>query len=312
MRRVFYLCPTAPRPRGGIKQVYRHVDVLARAGYDATVVHFTPGVRMTWFPNETPVIDHATFLARLRPAEDFVVVAETFGAQIAALPGRRVMFDQNVYGGFGTLGHAWPRPYPYDLVEAILVVSEHNAELLRFAFPDLPVLRVYNHVDDTRFRSRPLRDKRRRIVAIAGKCEAQLRAIAHALEARGRAGGAEWLLLDGRTEAEVAELLAESLLVVFPSVEEGLALFPIEAMLAGCVTILPACGSHLEHAPADFLAGDLVAMAAKLEEVLTGGDEVLARYQPICDAARARLAAAYSREREETSVLAAWEQVFAR
>src|SRR5205823_6135147 len=35
--------------------IYRHVDVLARHGFDAYVVHERQDFRCTWFNNETPV-----------------------------------------------------------------------------------------------------------------------------------------------------------------------------------------------------------------------------------------------------------------
>ena len=62
-RRVFYHCYDDPKPTGGQKHTYQHVDVLNRCGFDAYIVHHTPGFRLTWFDNDTRVIDYAQFCA---------------------------------------------------------------------------------------------------------------------------------------------------------------------------------------------------------------------------------------------------------
>ena len=51
---VFYLCPAVERPIGGVKQIYRHVEVLARAGLDARVLLPRGGFRPDWFSQSAP------------------------------------------------------------------------------------------------------------------------------------------------------------------------------------------------------------------------------------------------------------------
>ena len=38
---IYFFCPDLPHPLGGIKQTYRHVDVLNANGFDAWIVYRT-------------------------------------------------------------------------------------------------------------------------------------------------------------------------------------------------------------------------------------------------------------------------------
>lgn len=52
---IFVLCPDDDRPYGGVKQVYRHVDILNKNGFSAFVLHQKKGFRCTWFDNTTRI-----------------------------------------------------------------------------------------------------------------------------------------------------------------------------------------------------------------------------------------------------------------
>jgi hypothetical protein len=56
--RIFALTPEPRAPTGGIRAIYRHVDVLNENGFSAYVVHPDPGYRASWFENDTRVILH--------------------------------------------------------------------------------------------------------------------------------------------------------------------------------------------------------------------------------------------------------------
>lgn len=46
---LFFWVPDDSTPRGGIKQIYRHVEILERAGIEACVLHTQLGFVSTWF-----------------------------------------------------------------------------------------------------------------------------------------------------------------------------------------------------------------------------------------------------------------------
>jgi len=313
-RAIFYICSAMSKPRGGIKQIYRHVDILCRHGYPAAVVHPISGFRVTWFENTTPVIDRAQFRAAFRPDHDVVVIPEGIALEAMLVSPHRVIFNQNAYYGFVALGPDVPDPDPYRNIAAALVVSDHNAELLRFAYPGLDVVRVRCGVDAEVFRPRPLRDKKRQVVCVARKGEPVNLAVFHALASRRRARGLPelpWCFLEDRPQAAVAQILAESLIVLFASVEEGFGLLPVEAMLAGCLVITHGSGPQREYAPARscYAEHDIPGIVRAIEEIVEATPEALEARQALCDEARTEVATAYSLAAEEASVLAAWERV---
>ncbi|HJT79021.1 MAG TPA: glycosyltransferase [Gemmataceae bacterium] len=314
--RVFYYCFDHNRPTGGIKQIYRHVDILRRHGCEAFVLHDTPGARATWFENQTPVIDRATFAGRHDPAADFVVLPEDLGARILDFPGRKVVFNQNVWYGFAAFGWSLPPRYPYldPEVVAALAVSDHNREYLRFAYPRLEVLRVWYGVDAARFTPRPLASKDRAI-ACAPKALPEVYALLHLLQSRARQGlnrlgGYDWVLLQGKSEAEVAALLNRCRLLLFLSTAEGLGLLPLEAMLSGCLVAAYAVGPPREYLPPQFQhePHDLLGLARWVEALAEPPPSEVAAWQAVADAGRAT-ALRYGLEREEESVLAAWARI---
>jgi len=52
---IYYGCPDKDYPVGGVRVIYRHVDLLNRNGFDAFVLHHYFPFRCTWFENATRV-----------------------------------------------------------------------------------------------------------------------------------------------------------------------------------------------------------------------------------------------------------------
>lgn len=48
-QRIFIYCSNTNAKIGGIKQLYRHVDVLNRNGFKAYILHSEKGFRCSWF-----------------------------------------------------------------------------------------------------------------------------------------------------------------------------------------------------------------------------------------------------------------------
>ena len=53
--RLLFICDDVNTPTGGIKQIYRQVDVLNANGFNAYVLHRHYGFKCTWFANETQI-----------------------------------------------------------------------------------------------------------------------------------------------------------------------------------------------------------------------------------------------------------------
>jgi glycosyltransferase involved in cell wall biosynthesis len=54
-QRIFFVCDDENNPTGGIKQLYRQVDILNKNGFNAFVLHRWFGFKCTWFNNSTKI-----------------------------------------------------------------------------------------------------------------------------------------------------------------------------------------------------------------------------------------------------------------
>lgn len=316
--KVFYYCYDQQRPTGGNKGIYRHVDILNRHGIEAYVLHTAADFRLNWFPNQTRVINAAGWNEVIDTARDFTVFPEDLGSLIVKSRGKKVIFNQNAYYGFNAFGKATKPLYPYlnPDVAAVLCVSDHNAEYMRFAFPNIPVHRIAYHVDPQRFACKPLTAKKKQI-AMTVKSPYDMATLINVLKPRALQGlnafkDYEWVFLENKTEEEVVAILRDSLFYVFLSVTEGFPLSPFEAVLAGCLVVAYRCGPLEEHISPEFLFEpyDILGMARWMEKAAQAFPERIEAWQPLVQAARQK-ALQYSAEREEQSVLAAWDKILA-
>ncbi len=124
---------------GGVRMLYRHVDILNANGFDAAIVHFAAGFKINWFEHSTRVLHMPVKLN----SQDIAVFAEVGGLKIAGwAPGnRKVIFNQNAYYTFKRypLEGGVETPYLHPEVVATIVVSEDSRQYLQQAFPSLPM-----------------------------------------------------------------------------------------------------------------------------------------------------------------------------
>src|SRR3954467_2322635 len=95
---IYFFCPDLPHVLGGVRQTYRHVDVLNENGFDAAIVHRKRGFKPTWFEHRPPVKYEPLTLGK----SDISVYPEIWGTAITKdLPKiRKVIFNQNCYYSF--------------------------------------------------------------------------------------------------------------------------------------------------------------------------------------------------------------------
>ena len=158
----------------------------------------------------------------------------------------------------------------------------------------------------------PLRSKASLLVSVAGKSSGMTRLLMHALRARQLAGLApagEWLSLQGLSAADVARVLREARVVVFPSVEEGVPTFPIEAILSGCVVLSHGGGPQGEYLPPEFsfMEHDVLGLSRAIEGLLAARN--LEAWQSVCDRVRAECLTRYAPERARASIVQTWRRV---
>jgi hypothetical protein len=316
---IFYYCYSHNNPTGGQKETYQHVDILNGHGYRAFAFHLTEDFRLTWFENETKVIDLYKFSNIYDQERDYIVVPEDLGIRIREFPGKKVIFNKNLYYGFATLGQEKQCYYPYQDPQVVgaFVVSEHNKLHLSYAYPNIEIIRVRPGIDLDLFRYVELKQKKRQISCIP-KAKRQLLTLYHILQSRAESGlnnlkEYEWVFLGEQSEKEVADILQDSLLFIFMSMEEGLPRMPLEAMSCGCLVVGFHSGPLKECLPSDsgFEFGDVLGMAGFVEDVAKLFPENIDQWQRLCELGRDN-ASAYSLEEQEKSVITAWERVLSK
>jgi glycosyltransferase involved in cell wall biosynthesis len=315
MSTVYVICPDSNVPYGGIKQLYRHVDVLNQRGMDACLVHGEAGFRCTWFENRTRVIGRAEMEARLGKS-DYLVFPEIYGPHLTEYwPGiRKVIFNQNVHYTFckhpiqDRSGHT---PYLHPDVVATIVVSAHDAAYLRQVFPGLNLFRVRCGLDHTLFNCGP--SKQDQIAFMPRKLPDDVVQVINILKFRGVLDGFELVEISNQTEREVADALQKALFFLSFSDRESFGLPPAEAMACGCVVIGYDGSGGREFLKAPYAypvkATNLLQFSQTVERVVG-----LYRQHPERVREQGRQASAfmlhqYAMQRQEDDIVAAWQAI---
>lgn len=314
--KIFYFCFSDNQSSGGNKEIYRHVDILNKYNYQAFVLHPTKGFKVTWFDHQTKLVDLDTFNYLFDLERDFIVLPEDLGSEILCFPGKKIIFNQNVYYGFHTFSFQKPDCYPYlhPDVKGVLVVSKHNEKHLRFAYPKLDIFRVYCGVNLETFAFQPLSQKKKVIACNPAKRPLDIASLYHLLQSRAEQGlnnlrGYEWVFIENKTETEVAQILQDALVFIFLSKEEGFPLMPLEAMACGCLVITYGVEPMTEYLSSPFLfePGDVLNVARSVEAIAQSYGEAVGWETISKDNREAALQ--YSLQREEASVIAAWREI---
>ena len=270
---VWTLCPDWDRPAGGIRKLYRAVDVLNEAGLPAAIVHERPGFACTWFEHNTRILSAADVAVGER---DLILVPEVYGPTIRTLPAgvRQIIFNQNAYLTLESLavgGQAAAAPYVDNPdLEAVLVVSEDNEDVLRYALPGAPITRV-RHGLDSAIHHPPAAPAGRRIAFMPRRRPDEVAQVLRLLEPHGVLDRWELVPIERKSETEVSDLLRGSRIFLSFSEAEGFGLPPCEALACGCLVVgfdgfagreffRPPFAHRIED-------GDLVAFARAVENL---------------------------------------------
>lgn len=317
---IYYLCPDVTTPVGGVKQMYRHVDILNRNGFSASILHRRRGVRCTWFENETRTSVVSDSLLRCPwQGDNFLVLPEILGPGMGELaPGApKVIFNQNAYYTFHQYSIEEPPagvPYLHPEVLGAMVVSEDNADYLRFAFPRLDVSRVHCGIDTSRFRYSF--QKKDRIAFLTTKNPADIAQVLNLLWLRGSLEGYEVVGIQGRSEAEMAEILGETAIFLSFSNREGFFLPSAEAMACGCIVAGYDGGGGREYLRPELsypvADGDIRGFVETVEQIIHARRSDPAQVEEQARAAARFVADNYSLAREESDVTSFWRDLTGR
>lgn len=304
---AYFVCPDYDLPSGGIRVIYRFVDILKSAGITAAVVHSSTEFRCTWFENETKVVCAKN--VRLEGG-DLLILPEWYRGLIPKIaPGvPHLVLNQNAYETF--TGVPFQKGSPVDVVGSdtigIVVISEDNRKYLELCFPNIKMESIKLSVDTDLFRASP-QGKSRAIAYMPRKRLKELNQILHILDLRGALKGWELTPIHGVSEVEAARLLGRSAIFLSLNEREGIALPSLEAMASGCVVVGFHSGSGFEYmrpgAALPINDGEIVSLVLEIESVLQrwGHDETL---EDVARTAANLVRREYTRENEYADVVA--------
>lgn len=278
---LYFVTPDHPLPAGGIRVIYRHVDILNEAGIRAFVVHHRHGFRCRWFENDTPVLSAAEVALA---ANDLVVLPEVDVELAERLPpgNRYVIFNQNSHLTWRARSVSVEPFYRSPNLAAVLTVSEHNAAMLAFAFDGVPIHRVRLGIDPQMFFPGD-GDRPRRIAYMPRRGAGDAEQVVQILRARGSLQGWEVVALDGLMHHEVGAALRQSRIFLALTYHEGFGLPAAEAMACGNYVVGYHAYGGREFFKPEFSAavptGDIVGVVKAIERAMAeegscgGGDE---------------------------------------
>lgn len=304
---VYVICPDSNRPAGGIRTLYRHVDLLNSAGISAYIVHRRRDFRCSWFDNATSVISRR----RLEVGQsDVVAIPEIYGQDILKLPVgiRTVIVNQGVYLSFGDRGFsAGPSPYTdRPEVEGVVVVSDDSRRYLSYVYPSLRMAVVPNSIDRSIFYpSRVVAPKNIAFMPRRGRGDAIQ--VIQILLARGSLDGWSINPIDSASAREVALRLRESAIFLTFGYQEGFGLPIAEAMASGCVVV----GYHGQGGREVLLPehswpvepGNVYEFCRSVEEVMQLYERNIRRFNYARRMAMHYVGARYSVERQSAALI---------
>lgn len=229
---VFHCALAKTTIAGGLRTLYRHAELLAGMGQQTLAV--APDGPPASFATSTPTFRSGCL--DLKP-DDHIVFPEAIGADdgiglnLLRHPGPKHVFVQNhFYMHMGIrIAPRWREMGITRVFASSRTIADYLQDCLGFADPAV----VPYGIDTDLYRPRP---KALRIAVMPRKLRREFEFIRETFAAAyPDLAGVPWEVIDGRTEAEVAELLGGSAVFLSLSHQEGFGLPPLEAMACGCV-----------------------------------------------------------------------------
>lgn len=308
------MAPDLPTPSGGIKVIYNYVEHLVALGHDARVWHGTPGFAYPGWGSTAPV---DTGLDLPFAAGDVFVMPETGGGKWAGLnPGvPTVMLCQGMDFVFADADFTRdvPGDYPgWPQATCALGVSDAIVTFLEHACPPgFPVHAVPVEIEPWFV---PLA-KERRLALMPRRRREDLIGAVQLLRRSGRLDGWEIVLIDGMTQAQVAEELGRAAIFLFGAEREGFGLPGAEAMAAGCYVVGFTGDGAKEYLTPDVasvvLDSDVVGMAEATLAAMAAFDHDRGALQARVDLGRSRVLERHSSEAVRAALGRAFEVVTA-
>jgi glycosyltransferase involved in cell wall biosynthesis len=312
--RILVMAPDWDFPSGGVRKLYRHVDVLRGHGLNAYIEHQTSGFGCSWFEHDTAIID-PTYSWPPRAVDMLVVPEQLSWQMVKKTPGiPKIVFNQGAYLTFKDMTDEFNvLPYTHPDFLATIVVSEDSRSYLKYAFPHHPLHRIHNSINPQHFNFEPR--KKPQIAYMPRKNIGDVTQVLLLLKCRDALEGFERMKIDKMNEEQVGAVLRESMIFLSLSGQEGMSMPPLEAMACGCIVVgYDGLGGREFLTPEHGFPvrqGDVQAFARTLESILAELREEPATLLEKARRASEFVARTYSPEQEERDIVDGWEKILA-
>lgn len=240
-RKIYYYCPQVDFACGGVKEIYRHIEVLSNLGYSAFVLQPHSSDSYTWFESDAKVVCNMDAVKK----DDILVIPEVFDANLIEMichNNNIVVFNQNCYNTFDSVAPIVDKfncylPVLYEKkIISFITVSQDSEKYLQYAFPGIPVFRTYNGIKRKMFYYNQ-EEKRNQISYMPRKLSKHSCNVINLLRKNISESG--WMIkpIHDCDERDTAKIMRESKIFLSFSDDEGFALPPVEAAFCGCIVI---------------------------------------------------------------------------
>lgn len=274
MKKIFFVCPEINTPSGGIKQIYRQVDILNKNGFSAFILHENQGFKCSWFNNTTQIVYNKklfselnsikrkkkktlkgqikTFLKSIKSYkitkqkdvsidnDDIIVFPEVYGPRMMevfeGIP--KVIYNQGCYQtffGYQINSKEEITAYKHIDLLGVIVNSEDGKKYLEHAFPHLTIHRIHYGFDSAKFEL--AKQKKQQICLMPRRLRADIVQVINILKFRGVLNNWDIKLIENMNEEQVATCMKESAIFLSFNINEGFGMPPAEAMACGCIVV---------------------------------------------------------------------------
>lgn len=342
-QRYLFLCPDRKTASGGIAVIYDTVVVLRAAGYEAAIVHNSPGAGYPDYPDAPPMYyTQAVLLGaerfggrklratgpllrardrvrggrlpRVELREDDVIVTPEFmlADALAAFPHNEIgVFVQNPFTFNWAFMLAQTRGFkPFDRVGWYIGIADicmHQFELLQL--PRTFYMPVSMKPEEFPF----AQDKAPLITYMPRKRPDEAKMIDLALRQRSGIAGYRLEAIDGMPRTAVSAKLQESRIFISLLKQEALGFPAAEAMASGCITVgFTGLGTEEYFTPETGVPvpeGDLYALVRAVEVVVAEYEQDPTRLDALRRHASEAVNARYNRKAFESALLDIWRDL---
>ncbi|GIZ14548.1 glycosyltransferase [Capnocytophaga catalasegens] len=341
--KIYFVCPNNKQATGGVKQIYRQVEILTKNGFNACVLHEKIGKKERWFDTTGIPIKYSPFLfkklkymlykrkigfieklklfflkkkSKKIEKDAILVFPEIYGNCIHKIEPdiKKVIFNQNcfyTFNGYHIEENLTTNPYTHPKTLASIVVSENSRQYLEYTFSNAKIFRLHLGINHKVFYLEQKKEKQ--ICFMPRKLSEEVNQVINILKLRNNLNGWKLVPIDNKTEAEVAHIMQKSAISLCFNHKEGFGLPPVEAMACGCYVIGYQGKAGVEYFNSDFSSpiedGNIIQYAQKVEEIIAlyeqNSENILQKGKQASEFVLSN----YSFEKEERETVAIWKKI---